>query len=50
MGHARLVTNGTHLKPENNQPVEKKDYSLIHNGIITNVDNLYNEHGYQKKL
>ena len=38
IGHARLVTNGTQLNEENNQPVIKNNSIVIHNGIITNSD------------
>ncbi|MGB3947091.1 MAG: hypothetical protein WBM13_03845 [Bacteroidia bacterium] len=41
MGHARLVTNGSQLKEENNQPVIKDGIVTIHNGIIVNVDKLW---------
>lgn len=40
-GHARLVTNGTQLKEVNNQPVLKDEIIIIHNGIIVNVDELW---------
>lgn len=40
-GHARLVTNGSQLKEENNQPVIKDNIICIHNGIIVNVDELW---------
>jgi glucosamine--fructose-6-phosphate aminotransferase (isomerizing) len=43
-GHARLVTNGTQLKEANNQPVLKEDIIIIHNGIIVNVDELWQQH------
>lgn len=39
MGHSRLVTNGMN----DNQPVFRDDIFVIHNGIITNADNLWNE-------
>jgi glucosamine--fructose-6-phosphate aminotransferase (isomerizing) len=42
-GHARLVTNGSQLHEENNQPVIKDNIVIIHNGIITNVDHLWNQ-------
>lgn len=42
-GHARLVTNGTQLHDVNNQPVLKDDMLIIHNGIITNVDELWEQ-------
>src|SRR5690606_8900815 len=40
-GHARLVTNGSQLKEQNNQPVIKDDFITIHNGIIVNGDDLW---------
>jgi asparagine synthetase B (glutamine-hydrolysing) len=40
-GHARLVTNGSQLHEENNQPVIKDEIVLIHNGIIVNADELW---------
>ncbi|MBM3417347.1 MAG: glucosamine 6-phosphate synthetase [Bacteroidetes bacterium] len=43
-GHARLVTNGTQLNEANNQPVLKDDIIIIHNGIIVNVDELWELH------
>lgn len=43
-GHARLVTNGSQLKTENNQPVIKDGNFLIHNGIIVNADALWEKH------
>ena len=42
-GHARLVTNGTQLNEVNNQPVLKDDILIIHNGIIVNVDELWDQ-------
>lgn len=41
IGHARLVTNGSQLINSNNQPVIKEDLVAVHNGIITNVDWLW---------
>lgn len=43
-GHARLVTNGTQLNEANNQPVLKEDIIIIHNGIIVNVEELWQQH------
>jgi len=40
-GHARLVTNGTQLNPENNQPVIKDHIVGVHNGIVVNVEDLW---------
>jgi len=41
IAHARLVTNGSQNNNNNNQPVIKNDSVLVHNGIITNVDELW---------
>jgi len=43
-GHARLVTNGSQLNDENNQPVIKDGIIGIHNGIIVNVDEIWSNH------
>ncbi len=43
-GHARLVTNGTQLNQVNNQPVLKDEVIIIHNGIIVNVEELWQQH------
>lgn len=48
-GHARLVTNGSQLQEVNNQPVVKDDMLCIHNGIITNVDEIWKENPELKK-
>ena len=42
-GHARLVTNGTQLNDENNQPVVRDGCVAVHNGIVVNVDALWAE-------
>ena len=41
IGHSRLVTNGSQHVYDNNQPVISSDMVGIHNGIITNVDDLW---------
>lgn len=43
LGHSRLATHGTQLDNDNNQPVVSFDskIALIHNGIITNTDKLW---------
>jgi glutamine---fructose-6-phosphate transaminase (isomerizing) len=41
LGHSRLVTNGSQLIPENNQPVIKDGIVGIHNGIVVNVDDIF---------
>lgn len=42
-GHSRLVTNGSQLEDNNNQPVIKNSIVGIHNGIVVNVDKLWEE-------
>ena len=37
LGHSRLVTNGF----VDNQPIYRNDLILIHNGIITNCEDLW---------
>jgi glucosamine--fructose-6-phosphate aminotransferase (isomerizing) len=44
MGHSRLVTNGSHLDDENNQPILKDGGVAIHNGIIVNERDLWSAH------
>lgn len=48
-GHARLVTNGSQLQEVNNQPVIKNGILTIHNGIITNVDKLWEQHPHLQR-
>jgi len=49
-GHARLVTNGTQLNEVNNQPVLKDDILIIHNGIIVNIDELWEQNSDLKRM
>lgn len=44
MGHSRLVTNGSQITDNNNQPVVKDGVIGIHNGIIVNGDDLWQQH------
>lgn len=44
LAHSRLVTNGTAALPQNNQPVRSGRVSVIHNGIVVNVDPLWAAH------
>lgn len=48
-GHARLVTNGSQLDDVNNQPVVKNDTVLVHNGIVTNGDSLWESHPFLER-
>ncbi len=49
LGHARLVTNGSQLEDANNQPVVKDGIVGIHNGIIVNEGELWNNHPNLKR-
>lgn len=44
VGHSRLVTNGSQFLPANNQPVARDGMTTVHNGIIVNVDELWQKH------
>ena len=44
IAHSRLVTNGSAERPENNQPVRYGNITMVHNGIIVNVDQLWSTH------
>jgi len=43
-GHSRLVTNGSQLDDNNNQPIIKDGVIAIHNGIIVNEQSLWDKH------
>ncbi|OPY92782.1 MAG: Glutamine--fructose-6-phosphate aminotransferase (isomerizing) [Syntrophaceae bacterium PtaU1.Bin231] len=45
LGHTRLVTNGAAERYENNQPVSANGVTMIHNGIVVNVGDLWASHG-----
>ena len=49
IGHSRLVTNGYQSENKNNQPVLVPGCVGIHNGIITNHSELWNENKDLKK-
>ncbi|CAN5396642.1 N/A [soil metagenome] len=44
IGHSRLVTNGLESSNLNNQPVVRDGIVLVHNGIVTNVDEIQKRH------
>lgn len=50
IAHARLVTNGSQENNNNNQPCIKDQAVAVHNGIITNVDQLWEKHASLKRL
>ncbi len=41
VAHSRLVTNGSAELAENNQPVRWGPVTMVHNGIVVNVDELW---------
>jgi glucosamine--fructose-6-phosphate aminotransferase (isomerizing) len=40
IGHCRLVTNGSQVRDDNNQPVLLEELVGVHNGIVTNPESL----------
>jgi glucosamine--fructose-6-phosphate aminotransferase (isomerizing) len=44
IAHARLVTNGTQNDNTNNQPIIKNGAIGVHNGIVCNIDEMWQEH------
>src|SRR5690349_17423385 len=44
IGHSRLVTNGSQLDDENNQPVIKSGIIGVHNGILVNDAAVWERH------
>jgi glutamine---fructose-6-phosphate transaminase (isomerizing) len=49
MGHCRMQTNGSYDFEYNNQPTVKEDTVCIHNGIITNIEPLWDEYKKYKR-
>ena len=43
LGHSRLVTNGAASNHLNNQPVQSGQVTIIHNGIVVNTDELWEQ-------
>lgn len=50
LAHSRLVTNGTAQLPQNNQPVRSGSVTMIHNGIVVNVEELWKAHSHLQRL
>lgn len=48
-GHSRLVTNGSQLNHGNNQPVVKDGVVGVHNGIVCNADELWEQNSDLKR-
>lgn len=49
IGHSRLVTNGYEHNNENNQPVIRDGFALVHNGIVVNHEKLWNDEEFGKR-
>ncbi|MFZ5516780.1 MAG: hypothetical protein ACOY90_09095 [Candidatus Zhuqueibacterota bacterium] len=49
IGHSRLVTNGFEQFNDNNQPVIKSNIVGIHNGIVVNVESLWEKYKEEKR-
>lgn len=49
LAHSRLVTNGSAAEERNNQPVSRDGISIVHNGIIVNVEGLWNANSNLKR-
>lgn len=43
IGHARLVTDGGSQQHANNQPLIAAGMAIVHNGIVTNVEDLWRQ-------
>lgn len=50
IAHARLVTDGSQENSDNNQPVIKDGCVTVHNGIVTNVQTLWENRPDLKRL
>lgn len=50
IGHSRLVTNGSQLNDDNNQPIFKDGIAGVHNGIIVNEKELWHKFNSLKRL
>ncbi|MBO6633377.1 MAG: hypothetical protein JJ911_09320 [Rhizobiaceae bacterium] len=48
IGHTRLVTSGSQVVDENNQPVRRGRVVMVHNGIITNYEELWEQSGLER--
>ena len=47
-GHTRLETSGNNKNPFNNQPIETNEIIILHNGIITNYNQINKKFGFNK--
>lgn len=49
IAHTRLVTNGLQNNNNNNQPVIRNPFIAIHNGIITNVEQIWEKYSHLER-
>lgn len=49
IGHSRLVTDGHEQNNRNNQPVARDDLICVHNGIVVNVQRLWQQYPQFRK-
>lgn len=49
IAHSRLVTNGAAERDDNNQPIRRCGATVIHNGIVVNVDELWEAHPHLQR-
>ena len=47
LGHCRLVTDGSEILPENNQPIAVKSVIGVHNGVVNNYHRLQQQENFQ---
>ena len=50
IGHSRLVTNGYEQDENNNQPVLRNGFVVVHNGIIVNQNSLWGTYQNEMRL
>jgi len=49
IAHTRLITSGSQFNNNNNQPVVKNGFIVAHNGMIVNVNDLWEKYDFLKK-
>lgn len=49
-GHTRLETSGSYKNNQNNQPVETESLIVLHNGIITNYEQLNRKYCFDRNI
>lgn len=46
--HTRAATKGLAINSNNNHPIYRSGLALVHNGVITNDDSLYEKHKFKR--